>query len=192
MSEFKCPLTGRLCLNHKTIQMNRTVDGKIVTINLCGECAVQTTPDYNSLIWMNFLKKIFKLLNIDKILPEYEYTQALMMIKNKDELNEFLSLLKPVESNEIPPCTCGTTINNITNEARIGCEHCYEHFHAFLKPIIQRVQGAEKHVGKRPTRSNFTKELNKLQKAMDVAIKEERYEEAAQYRDRIKEIKQKN
>ncbi len=123
---------------------------------------------------------------------------------------EFMPLfndIKTLKCNE-----CGYTFDDIVNTGRLGCASCYDVFEDRLDPIIRKIQNSNRHAGrigkildskieKRQEKNDNKKvenkeessnknnnELENLQLKLKEAIKDERYEEAAKIRDRIKEI----
>ena len=99
------------------------------------------------------------------------------------------------------------------NTGKIGCENCYSVFEDRLDPIIKRIQGSNRHLGrigkiiddkidkkegkleektetksKENTDNNNENKLEELQRKLKQAIKEERYEDAAKIRDEIKKL----
>jgi protein arginine kinase activator len=114
-------------------------------------------------------------------------------IKNKDELNLFLESLadRKRKTDDVTPCpSCGMSINELLSVARMGCQTCYTHFGDFAKAVITKVQaGAFSHQGKRPKNYKAVDVFEDLQKEMEKAIQEERYEDAAKFRDQIREIR---
>ena len=108
---------------------------------------------------------------------------------------------------------CGSTFDDIINTGRVGCKDCYSVFEDRLDPIIKKLQGQNRHVGrigkiidskidskngvenkteknesKKVTDNKEQSKLEKLQEDLKVAIKEERYEDAAKIRDEIKKL----
>lgn len=123
---------------------------------------------------------------------------------------EFMPLfsdIKTLKCNE-----CGYTFDDIVNTGRLGCANCYDVFEDRLDPIIRKIQNSNGHTGrigrildskiekrqektdnkkvenKEETPNKKNNELENLQLELKEAIKDERYEEAAKIRDRIKEI----
>jgi protein-arginine kinase activator protein McsA len=197
-----------MCFHSKTITNYKVIDGQPVLFNVCEQCT-----GYD-VLWKSFLKSIFSLLTIDKLLPKEEYSLALDSIKNKDQLNSFLYDLAQQRQKvqEILPCPqCGVELKEIVNQTKMGCSKCYDHFKEIIQQVISKVQnGAIKHVGKVPKCKDEVKdetvpeipaepsaeppqetELDKLNREMDLAILQERYEDAAGLRDKIKELKEK-
>lgn len=97
---------------------------------------------------------------------------------------------------------CGCSFEDFQKSGILGCPECYEVFKEKIDPIIINYQGSNKHIGKssKYKESIFFKQGyekkeieyntdNKIQLKIELqkAIDEERYEDAAIIRDRIKE-----
>ena len=92
-----------------------------------------------------------------------------------------------------PRCEhCGLTFSQFAQVGRFGCPHCYEAFAPGLGPLLRRVQSSERHVGKVPRRRGGhiakRRELDALKEELQERIAEERFEEAASLRDRIRQL----
>lgn len=114
---------------------------------------------------------------------------------------EFMPLLSEVKDTKCD--SCGTSFEDIVNTGMMGCGNCYDVFSERLDPILKRIQGANRHVGRlgkisdnkvgnNNEKENKEKEsdecktkIEKLQNDLKNAIKEERYEDAAKIRDEI-------
>lgn len=108
---------------------------------------------------------------------------------------------------------CGMTYEEFLNNGKFGCENCYEVFSNKIDPILKNIHGGNKHVGRVGKIDNSLKEkikekkediketlneikqknnenskIEELKKKLKMAIKEEKYEEAAKIRDEIKEL----
>lgn len=186
---YQCPLSGKLCFHPKNIMAYKPVNGEPIPIQICTICAQQTVPDSDQM-WRQFVDTIFRLLHIDNVLNADEYQAAVISINNTQELNEFLANLaqRKHKTENLSSCpTCNTEFGDLLAGAKLGCPGCYHHFSDFVSAMTQRVQnGGTKHVGKRP---KSTASLESLEKEMADAVKEERYEDAAKIRDKIKEMK---
>ena len=125
---------------------------------------------------------------------------------------EFMPLLQNVK--ELKCKECGNSFEDIVNTGKFGCESCYSTFEDKIDPILKRIQGSNRHVGRigkiidkkieekfdnsdknenimKKEEQKNDKEKNKLEtlkENLKVAIKEERYEDAAKLRDEIKKI----
>jgi len=88
--------------------------------------------------------------------------------------------------------SCGITFLEFRNHGRFGCAHDYDAFKPDLLPLMESVHGDTKHAGKIPRRAPRTAtaqaELSQLRQRLQTLIDEEKYEEAARTRDRIKEL----
>ena len=94
-------------------------------------------------------------------------------------------------------CTyCGTTFNDIVKSGKVGCSHCYDRFENKLAPSIEKIHGRVKHIGKsisyteedEAPKEEKASESDKLKADLKLAIQEQRFEDAAVLRDKIKEI----
>ncbi len=85
--------------------------------------------------------------------------------------------------------TCGCTLSHISEKGRVGCADCYEVFKNELLPYIKRVHGNTKHIGKTPILENIN-EIKELKETLNRLIAEEKYEQAAVIRDKIRERSQ--
>ena len=90
---------------------------------------------------------------------------------------------------------CGMTFEDFRRKGFLGCGKCYEVFNEDMKPLIRRIHGNIHHTGKIPVRTGGTlrakTELEKLKEELKAKVAKEEYEDAAQIRDKIKEIEQK-
>ena len=95
---------------------------------------------------------------------------------------------------EIAQCPdCGMTIAQYKEAGLLGCPTCYETFADHLEHIIARVQdNHSQHIGRSPctegTDIGRHLEVRRLLKQLDTAVTQEDYENAANLRDRIREL----
>ena len=88
---------------------------------------------------------------------------------------------------------CGCSFHDIAKSGKAGCPGCYETFAAELAPSIQRIHGRSAHNGQVPAR--FREENEKKQKLaaleteLKEAIRQERYERAAEIRDQLRTLR---
>ncbi|HOQ08590.1 MAG TPA: UvrB/UvrC motif-containing protein [Syntrophomonadaceae bacterium] len=87
---------------------------------------------------------------------------------------------------------CGVTFNDITHTGKLGCAECYREFDQALEPTLRRIHGNSQHVGKVPSRGGekvlIKKKIERLKAQLQEAVTAERYEQAAEIRDSIKEL----
>ena len=112
---------------------------------------------------------------------------------------EFMPLFNDIKSLKCDKC--GYTFDDIANTGKLGCANCYDVFESRLDPIIKKIQGSNMHIGRlgkvseNTINENYSKvktdtknkidEISKLKEDLKLAIKEERYEDAAKLRDEI-------
>lgn len=94
-----------------------------------------------------------------------------------------------------PACpNCGLTYTEFRNQGRFGCAHDYDAFKAELLPLLEGIHGDVRHVGKAPRRlpkmQGAQVELAALRRELQRLVGEEKYEEAARVRDRIRQLEQ--
>lgn len=98
--------------------------------------------------------------------------------------------------------SCGTTLQQLSKSSLLGCPDCYHHFREALEGTLQRMQGAHRHKPRThpsepvplpsppaaallPDRAIV---LSQLKDQLARAVEQERYEDAAELRDRIRAI----
>ncbi len=90
---------------------------------------------------------------------------------------------------------CGLTFDDFRRNGRLGCGRCYEEFEERLNPILRRIHGSSTHTGKVPERTaglvHLKRKIEVLKDKLKNAIDKEEYEKAAEYRDEIKNIREK-
>lgn len=185
---MKCQNCGK---NEANVKYTKIVNGVKTELNLCSACAKKMgvgVNDFDIPFTVNsFLGDLFS---------DYAQTGFLPRVKN--------SIIK---------CkTCGTSYDDFINTGVFGCSDCYTTFEGPINALLKSINGTDKHVGKGPKgkgqaidlqieskdekdkseveeKKDESKEekIARLQKELDKAIKEEKYEEAAKIRDEIKE-----
>lgn len=103
-------------------------------------------------------------------------------------------------SDEFGACpSCGTTLESIVKNSRIGCAGCYSHFETPLPFIIASVQaGAESHKGKPPQshKKLVSESTRAVAFATEILVKiksssrDEKYEEAARLNSILLKVKE--
>ena len=107
-----------------------------------------------------------------------------------------------IGTNELKCSNCQMTYDEFQRNGKMGCSHCYEAFSDKIDPLLKRLHGSTKYVG-RKSKSNIEdvktkdsqngklEEIEKLKEKIKELIKEENYEEAAKIRDKIKKLEEK-
>jgi protein arginine kinase activator len=169
MKAMLCEKCGK---NTVTTHLKQVINGDAQEMNLCSECAEELGYGFFS-----------SLIPFNDLVPS---------------LNSFLGGIftqtMPLKTLNSPrKCSvCGSSFEDIAQDARVGCANCYRDFYTQLLPSIQRIHGKTKHIGKIPaSASNHLKlrhELKALQQNLNDAVSIQDYENAAKIRDRIREI----
>ena len=110
-------------------------------------------------------------------------------------LTEMGAATEPETAVSIKCPNCGLIYQNFRKLGRLGCSECYEAFKKELAPLLKRIHGAERHVGKVPIKGGktikATRTLQDLKMQLDKAIQMEEFEEAAKLRDKIRDMENK-
>ena len=88
---------------------------------------------------------------------------------------------------------CGSTFSDIAKSGKCGCPDCYTTFYEQLLPYFKRVHGSVKHIGKRPNHVPLAEKtveetVTALRLQLNQLVREEKYEQAAVVRDKIKKL----
>ena len=152
--------------NHATTHIKTVVNGVAHEYNLCSICAAKEGYASNSLAGM--LASMFGDISVNEI------------------------------SNRQTKCSvCGSTFSDIAKTGKVGCSECYTTFYNELLPYLKRVHGSIKHSGKLPLGEPLsvkpkTETVESLRQELSRMVSEERYEQAAIIRDKIKEMEEKD
>ena len=177
---MKCDNCGQ---REATVRYSENINGKRRELHLCEECSRE--------------------LGIDRM----DFSMPI------DFSNFFAGLLGELESPELMPMfdsmkglkckNCGYEFDDILNTGKFGCANCYDTFESRLDPIIRKIQGSNQHIGrlgkitehkidvnpekgsKVTKKSRQKSEVEELKEKLKLAVKEERYEDAAKLRDEI-------
>jgi len=163
-----------------TCHLTKIVEGKVVEVHVCAECI----PEINDENLVNFdiwdaVSKLAKSLGVP------DPSESIEPAAN-EEITAKSFLIE--EAEEEGPCpTCGFTGENLRKVGRLGCPDCYENFNEMLADVLADCQKYTQHSGKVP-KSMAKVKVRYIEKALDEAVREERFEDAAQLRDQLKEI----
>lgn len=106
-------------------------------------------------------------------------------------LGEAFSVLgKTIHDQQLPPVNpscphCGITRNEMRARASFGCPECYKTFAREIRHWIAMDQYSTVHVGKAPVKYQFAAERVRLEKQLYDAIFAQRFEDAAQIRNKL-------
>ena len=173
--------------NEANVKYTQIINGVKKEMNLCEDCARKLgIEELNFNIPISFSSFFGDFLN------EYDNSDFIPM------------LAKP---NELQCSQCNMTYDEFMNTGKFGCANCYNTFAERIDPVLNRLHGSTKYMGRKSKISNNilkkaenkgeSKEtgnndnLRNLKTQLKIAIKEERYEDAAKLRDEIKKIEEK-
>lgn len=178
-----------LCENCKkreaNVRYSENINGVKKELHLCEECS----------------RKLGITEKMEFRMPSLDFSNLFgSFLEDFSNSSDFMPLLSEVK--QIKCDSCNSSFDDIINTGRYGCPNCYDVFEDRMDPILKKLQGANRHNGrlgkisdnkvkfqnmeeKNPANTTENK-LEKLKKDLKLAIKEERYEDAAKIRDQIK------
>lgn len=147
--------------NKSSIKYSQYINGLKVDYSLCDDCFKKI--NYNNSFINNFFDSFFS-NNI--LLDSYEKNYQCDI--------------------------CGNTFEQFKNSGKMGCTNCYNIFREKLNPIFNNIQEKNIHIGKRPKNLETYKpnldSIEILKEKLNIAIKNEDYEQAIKIRDKIKQV----
>jgi len=168
------------------VRYSENINGVKKEMHLCEECS----------------QKLGISSKMDFSMPSLDIPSFFGSFLEDFSIPEFMPFLNEVK--QLTCDSCGSTFDDIINTGRYGCANCYDVFEDRMDPILKKLQGANRHNGrlgkisdnkmsfekdKKSEKENKTEnKVEKLQEDLKVAIKEERYEDAAKIRDEIKKM----
>ena len=169
------------CNEREAVVSYSTIDGNEMTeIHICHQCLHQLLSE-------DLVHPLFQEPDLNSL-----FNQILNLFEDED--------IEEVEDKVCPQC--GTSLKNFKKSSLLGCSHCYETFYEELLEALPRIQGSTTHRGNRSDTEvlNAMKQDHKAQEAeinlkleslrmdLESAVEEERYEDAAVLRDKIREL----
>lgn len=151
-----------LCSKPATVHLTQIVNNKIHKVDLCEACA-----------------------QAKGVTDPSGFSLADLLLK---------ASLNPEPRGDLRCEVCGFTQQDFKKTGRFGCPACYEAFAETLEPVLDSMHKGVSHTGKVPQkaieRKSLYERLTQLETELDQAIKSERYEDAARYRDEITQVRQ--
>ena len=167
--------------NEANVKYTQIINGVKKEMKLCEKCSRKLGIDD-----INFNMPIDFSSFLGDLISDYEENNFMPMMSRPKEL-----ICK----------NCNTTYSEFLNTGKFGCAECYDAFSSKIESVLRRIHGSDKYLGRKskgvvtkPEKLKVEKEdnkLEKLEKDLKQAIKEERYEDAAKIRDEIKKNKKK-
>lgn len=170
-------LCERCNQNNATLYVGEYKDGETKKTYLCKECARRDGNISEGIkpAFENFLMGILEMALDNNFEPP---------------------TTKKLASLEVACSNCAMDIKEFRENGRFGCNNCYMEFEDVLENALKKIQPSNRHIGKVPKsveplieakREAITLEKG-LKLKLKLAIKDERYEDAAKLRDQIKEL----
>lgn len=160
-----CDVCGK---KEATVHLTEIVNDQVTKLNLCEECAREKGAE----------------------MEEHFGLSELLA-----GLTDMGTAIEPETAIAIKCPNCGMTYQNFRKLGRLGCSVCYEAFKKELGPLLKRIHGSDRHVGKVPLKGGKTikdtRTLQDLKMQLEKAIQMEEFEEAAKLRDKIRDFESK-
>ena len=90
--------------------------------------------------------------------------------------------------------SCGMTFSEFAKKGRFGCAECYFAFGEKVKEIFEEIHGSALYRGRRYSTDRKVSELlrreKELEEALEKAVREENFEEAARIRDELQKLRE--
>ena len=156
-----------LCKDQEaTIHLTQVVDSAVKKVHLCEACAEKHGFDVHG---------------------PMSITDILLGLGEQQEV----ATSATKEGDQACP-TCHLRRADFKKSGRLGCPDCYAAFQDELQPLLKAMQRAERHKGKVPVRERGVVQVEALQKELEQAVMEERFEDAARLRDEIQGVKRRS
>ena len=157
-----------VCGQHEgTIRIKRVINGNISEMNICPECMRKQFTGNGTFDISFFINQLVNLLGFGNI----------------------------HDSSDATCPVCGMKFSEFSKTGKLGCDHCYESFGKMLDPLIKKIHGVDRYpddVEHEMPYDQVDKKsqiLMELQEKLELAVRDEKYEEACVYRDQINSIR---
>jgi protein arginine kinase activator len=154
--------------NQATVHLTEIQDNRMTELHLCQSCAEE------------------KGLNSVPATPKFSIGELLA---------NMVDGMSTTEEERVGPVqcpSCGMHYSTFRETARLGCADCYQAFGAKLRPLLRRIHGSTRHVGKLPAHDGTVvtpqRQVQRLHDELLRAVEREEFERAAEIRDRIKTL----
>ena len=110
---------------------------------------------------------------------------------------QFLGQWMPTQGAKLRCPACGTTLESLQRTGFVGCPGCYDIFADQIGPMLMAMHGTDRHIKEHgmqseqqaPVKTPAQKDpVAALKIRLEQAVQEERYEDAAQLRDQIRQV----
>jgi protein arginine kinase activator len=152
------------------VHLTEVVDGTVLTVHLCGQCAAERG------------------IATDSVVAELPLGTFLAELASPTGFNRGPSVSACPE--------CGATLAEIQASGRVGCPTCWVVFERPLRDLVRRYHGASRHLEANDgpeaaaTGEEPGQEVTRLRARLRHAIATEAFEEAAAIRDRLRALEE--
>lgn len=171
--EMICQQCGK---DPATVSFTKIVNGEKIEIYICDQCAKKQEN------------------NIQGI-PNGVLNEHLLSGLLDGEGNNELPVVEKESPRDIQCPKCGLSYSEFVKTGRVGCVECYIQFADRLTSMLERNHGTVAHHGKIPKRKKSLiqdkQQLTMLKNELQSLIEREKYEQAADIRDQIRELEKK-
>jgi protein arginine kinase activator len=152
--------------NDATVHLTQIINGKMMKMDLCEPCS--------------------KAKGVQEA-AGFSLADLLVGLGSADEIK--------AEEPGVKCPACGFSQADFKKTGRLGCAVCWETFDQGLGSLLKAMHKSDRHVGKVPGKAAHTiaigEQIKELGVELEKAVREERYEEAAQLRDQIRVLESK-
>ena len=181
-----------------TVFISTIVNGKNTQMYLCTDCAKELHDNMNPDIKIPFpINDILTNMELSEDTIN-EWINEFKDMEDKGQIEELVQHENPEtlqhnnQHEDITCNFCNTSFDEYKKTGNLGCGKCYSTFRKQLKPIIEGIYGYSEHIGKFPKNefkdTEIVKTVEQLKEKLNMAIKEEEYEQAAKLRDEILQL----
>lgn len=154
-----------------TVHLTEIINNQKRTMRLCEQCAREVQAES-----LGFLPQ----MNLHSFLAS--------LLHNEPSSSAFNQMTA-----QTPKCpVCGISEAQFAKRGLLGCGECYRNMGERLGPLLRRIHGTTKHIGKVPRRTGgkvrVSNQIERLKGKLRETISREEFEIAAQLRDRIREL----
>lgn len=163
------------------VHIKQSIDGKVREFHLCRSCARDLAQE-----------GVIPHLELD-----WPVSNLLGALWGKQQ--ELMRRPTRAEGSLVCP-QCGMSFPEFRKTGKFGCAGCYSAFRSMIQPLLRKIQGTTLHRGRHPgegvaapapsveTGAQPVSEIERLREELRRAVEEERYEAAAELRDRIRSL----
>lgn len=172
--------------NEATIHYAEIMNGVKTEHHICSECATDMNLEYCEIFNNEF--------------PFAKLLSGLLATRGTEQQDA-----SSPTAHVICP-KCGMNYEEFTRVGKFGCDECYNIFGPLINEYMKKLHGNTEHVGKKykadelssvtahksEKKYNYQDDIKSMKAKLQEAVLLEDYEQAAQLRDKIKEVKERN